>query len=227
MKKTLIYLLIIFSSTTTIGQKLIQVNIKGNGTLDVFMISLDENVQLYLTKDGSLSKWGYDRFMGIQENFGGQLDPYVGRVEYYTQNDDAALQGKVKYIGRTMLTYYTSFENETLKGKIKTIGSISFDYFLNYEDAAFKGNIKKIGQQNVAWYSSFDNEGYRGKLKTLGSTSFTYYSFFEDKAFRGKIKNIGGNSFVYFSSFENFSGSLKSGSMVSTINNIKYFVLNY
>ncbi len=212
---------------TTFGQKLSQVNIKGNGTLDVFMISLDENVQLYLTKDGNISKWGYDRFMGIQENFGGQLDPYVGRVEYYTQNDDAALQGKVKYIGRIMLTYYTSFENETLKGKIKTIGSISFDYFLNYEDAAFKGNIKKIGQQNVAWFSSFDNEGYRGKLKTLGSTSFTYYSFFEDKAFRGKIKNIGGNSFVYFSSFENFSGSLKSGSMVSTINNIKYFVLNY
>ncbi len=227
MQKLFITLLTFCFFITTNGQKLSQVNIKGNGTLDVFMISLDENVQLYLTKDGSISKWGYDRFVGIQENFGGQLDPYVGRVEYYTQNDDAALQGKVKYIGRIMLTYYTSFENETLKGKIKTIGSISFDYFLNYEDAAFKGNIKKIGQQNIAWYSSIDNEGYRGKLKTLGLTSFTYYSFFEDKAFRGKIKNIGGNSFVYFSSFENFSGSLKSGSMVSTINNIKYFVLNY
>ena len=221
---TIIALLFLIESKS---QKLSQVNIKGNGTLDVFIISLDENVQLYLTKDGNLSKWGYDRFMGIQENFGGQLDPYVGRVEYYTQNDDAALQGKVKYIGRIMLTYYTSFENETLKGKIKTIGSISFDYFLNYEDAAFKGNIKKIGQQNIAWYSSFDNEGYRGKLKTLGSTFFAYYSFFEDKAFRGKIKNIGGNSFVYFSSFENFSGSLKSGSMVNAINSIKYFVLNY
>jgi hypothetical protein len=227
MQKFILILISFFFLGTVTSQKLSQVNIKGNGTVDVFMISLDENVQLYLTKDGNISKWGYDRFMGIQENFGSQLDPYVGRVEYYTQNDDAALQGKVKYIGRIMLTYYTSFENETLKGKIKTIGSISFDYFLNYEDAAFKGNIKKIGQQNVAWYSSFDNEGYRGKLKTLGSTSFTYYSFFEDKAFRGKIKNIGGNSFVYFSSFENFSGSLKSGSMVSTINNIKYFVLNY
>ncbi len=227
MQKLFITLLTFCFFVTINGQKLSQVNIKGNGTLDVFIISLDENVQLYLTKDGNLSKWGYDRFMGIQENFGGQLDPYVGRVEYYTQKDDAALQGKVKYIGRIMLTYYTSFENETLKGKIKTIGSISFDYFLNYEDAAFKGNIKKIGQQNIAWYSSFDNEGYRGKLKTLGSTFFAYYSFFEDKAFRGKIKNIGGNSFVYFSSFENFSGSLKSGSIVNAINSIKYFVLNY
>jgi hypothetical protein len=209
------------------SQTLSQVTINGSGAVDVFVISLDENVQIYLTKDGAINKWGYDRFIGVQENYGGQLDPYVGRIEYYTQNDDAALRGKIKYIGKNLLTYYASFENEMLKGKIKAIGTTNFDYFLNYEDAAYKGNIKQVGQQNITWYSSFDNEGYRGKLKSIGITSLSYFGSFEDKSYKGKVKNIGGNAFTYYSSFEKYSGGLKSGNTFSTINGVKYFVRGY
>lgn len=221
---TIIALLFLIESKS---QTLTQVTIRGNGNLDCFVISLSENLQVYLSKDGVISKWGFDRFVGVQENHNGQLDPYVGRVEYYTQNEDEALKGKVKYIGRTMLTYYASFENETLKGKIKAIGTTNFDYFLNQEDAAFKGNIKQIGQQNISWYSSFDNEGYRGKLKSVGITSITYFGSFEDKSVKGKVKNIGGNAFTYYSSFENFSGGLKTGNTFSTINSVKYYSRNF
>jgi hypothetical protein len=227
MQKLFFTLLAICFFAATQGQSLSQVTITGNGNIDVFVISLEENVQIYLTKDGTISKWGFDRFIGVQENYGGQLDPYVGRIEYYTKNDDAALQGKVKYIGKTLLTYYSSFENEMLKGKIKAIGTTNFDYFLNYEDAAYKGNIKQIGQQSITWHSSFDNEGYRGKLKSIGSTSLAYFGSFEDKAYKGKVKSIGSNSFTYYSSFEKYSGGLKSGNPFGVVNSVKYFVRGY
>jgi hypothetical protein len=224
MKKIIVELIFLVSFIFAKSQTLTQVNITSNGGTDNFVISLPENVQVYLSKDGTITKWGFDKFMGVQENYGGQLEPYVGRVEYYTQNDDVAYSGKVRYIGRNMITYYASYEGDLLKGKVKAIGSTTLNYFFNNEDAAYQGNLKQIGQQNIAWYSSFDNEGYRGKLKSIGITNLTYYGSFEDKAFKGKIKNIGGTAYTYYSSYEKYSGSMKTGNSVLTVNMVKYFV---
>lgn len=227
MKKIFFVVTTLFLFNMSFSQQISKVTIAGNGQVDAFAFGLDEQVQVYITKDGNISKWGYDRYIGYQENYNGDLLPYVGRIEYYSQNDDEAIRGKVKYIGKTLLTYYAAYENEALKGKIKTIGSVNLDYYLPYEDAACRGLIKSLGRQILAWYASYDNADLQGKLKNLGSTAFNYYSSFEDKAFRGKIKSIDRFTFTYYSSFEQYSSSLKSGSSVINANGIKYYLRSY
>lgn len=206
------------------GQRISKITITGTGSVSDIVIGLDENVQVYISKEGQISKWGFDRFIGYQENYNDYLEPYVGRVEYYSQNEDEALRGKVRYIGKYMLTYYPSYEQESLRGKLKSIGSMTMAYYLAYEDKAMAGNLKTIGSQNIEWYASYENEGLRGKLKGLGGTAITYYGSFEDKAFRGKLKSIGSNYFTYYSSAEQFSGSMKSGSTTVTANGVKFYV---
>lgn len=227
MKRIPLFFLIVIFSVCGFSQSISKITIGGNGEIDIISFGLDERVEVYLTRDGNISKWGFDKYIGFQENYSGVLDPYVGRVEYYTRNDDESLQGKVKYIGKTLLTYYASYENEMLKGKLKSIGNISLDYYLSYADDAFKGYIKNIGQHAVTWYASYENKDLRGKLKAVGPTTFTYYGSFEDKAFRGKIKSIDRFGFTYYSSLEQYSGSVKTGAQIVNANGIKYFVRNY
>ncbi len=227
MKRIILSILAGFIFQIGFGQVISKITLTGNGQLDVFSIGLDENVQVYISKDGSISKWGFDRYIGYQENYNGDLDPYVGRIEYYTQQDDEALRGKVKYVGRTLLTYFASYENDALKGKLKAVGAIKLDYYLPYEDAAYQGNIKLLGQQVVTWYATYDNAEIRGKLKTVGPTLLSYYSSFEDKAFRGKVKSIDRFTITYFSSFEQYSGNVKTGSTVINANGIKYYLRNF
>jgi hypothetical protein len=227
MKKIIFTIAAAFILQIGFGQSISKITITGNGQVDVFAFGLDENVQVYLTKDGNISKWGFDKYIGYQENYRGDLDPYVGRIEYYSQNDDEALRGKVKYIGRTLLTYYASYENDALKGKLKAIGSINLDYYLSYEDVAYRGFIKTLGRQNINWYASYENIDIRGKLKTVGSTALSYYGSFEDKAFRGKIKSIDRFTITYYSSFEQYSGSMKTGATIMNANGIKYYLRGY
>jgi hypothetical protein len=209
------------------GQRISKITITGTGMVSDIVVGLDENVQVYLTKEGQISKWGFDRFIGYQENYNDYLEPYVGRVEYYSENDDASLRGKVKYIGKTLLTYYPSYEMESLRGKLKSIGSLNMGYYLAYDDKAMAGSLKNIGQQTIDWYASYENEGLRGKLKAVGPTSIAYYGSFEDKAFRGKIKSIGSTNFTYYSSSEQYSGSMKSGTSFITVNGVKFYVRSY
>lgn len=227
MKKLFFAISTLFILQFVNAQHISRVTITGTGQVDVFAIGLDENVQLYLSKDGHISKWGFDRYIGYQENYNSELEPYVGRVEYYTQNDDEALRGKVKYIGRTLLTYYASYENEALKGKLKAIGSLNLEYYLPFEDVAFRGNLKSIGRNAITWYASYESKDLRGKLKNTGPVLLTYYGSFEDKSFVGKIKSIDRFVFTYYSSFEQYSGSMKTGSTITTANGIKFFIRNY
>lgn len=212
---------------TVFGQHISKITITGNGMAGDIVIGVDENVQVYISKEGQISKWGFDRFIGNQENYNDQLEPYVGRVEYYSQNDDEALRGRVKYIGKTLISYYPSYEIESLRGRLKSIGTLNMDYYQLFEDKAMAGNLKTIGQQSISWYPSYENEAIRGKLKAVGATTLAYYGSFEDKAFRGKIKNIGSFNFTYYSSFEQYSGGMKSGSTIINSNGVKYYVRSY
>lgn len=227
MKKICTTIIALFIIPLGFSQNISKITIAGNGQIDIISFGLDENVQVYLTKTGSISKWGFDKYIGYQENYNAVLEPYVGKTEYYTQNDDEAVRGKVKYIGRTLLTYYASYENESLKGKLKSIGSINLDYYLSFDDKAFAGNLRSMGSNQVTWYASYENEALRGKLKTVGPTAITYYGPFEDKAFRGKTKSIGTYTLTYYSSLEQYSGAIKTGSPVINANGIKYYVRNY
>lgn len=227
MKKIFLVSAALVFSIAVFSQRISKITITGTGTVSDIVIGLDENVQLYLTKEGQISKWGFDRYTGIQENYNDYLDPYVGRVEYYSQNDDEILRGKVKYIGRTLISYYPSYEIESLRGKIKSIGSLNMDYYQSFDDKAMAGNFKSIGQQSINWYPSYENEALRGKLKTVGPTSLLYNGSFEDKAFRGKIKSVANFTFAYYSSFEQYSGSMKSGSPIVNANGVKYYLRSY
>lgn len=227
MKKIGLFSAVLLINMAAFSQHLSRVTITGSGQVDAISIGLGEQVEMYVSKDGNMIKWGFDKYIGYQENYIGQLEPYAGRVEYYNQLDDEALRGKVKYIGRTLITYYPAYENEMLKGKIKSIGNINMEYYLSFEDAAYRGLLKTLGQNNVSWYASYENDMLKGKLKTLGSTQFTYYASFEDKAFRGKIKSIDRYNITYYSSFEQFSGSMKTGLQMLNANGIKYFIRNY
>ena len=227
MKKCLLSIVSFFVFATGFAQNLSKITINGQGQVDFFSVALPENLQVYLTKDGQIGKWGFDKFIGYQENYNNELEPYVGRVEYYSENDDVALRGKVKYIGATLLTYFTSYENEALKGKVKAIGTLKLDYYLLYEDAAYKGRLKKIGNNAINWYPSYENEDIKGKLKTIGPTTLSYYGSFEDKAYKGKLKSVDRFNFTYYSSFEQYSGSMKTGLTVMNIAAVKYYVKNY
>lgn len=213
--------------SSAIGQSVSKISITGNGQLFAFVIGLDENVQVYVTKDGHISNWGFDRYIGYQENYSEQLEPYVGRVEHYSQNDDQDLRGKIKYIGRTLVTWYPSYESEELRGKLKSIGPINFEYYRVYDDEAFSGNIKTLGRESVNWYASYENSDLRGKLKNVGPTMISYYGSFEDKAFRGKVKSIDRFTITYYSSFELYAGSIKTGTNILNANGIKYYVRNF
>ena len=227
MKKLFLIVTSVVFFATVFGQGISKITIPGTGTVNEIVIGLDENVQVYISKEGKISKWGFDRFIGVQENYNDYLDPYLGRVEYYTQNDDEALRGRVKYIGKTLICYFPSYEIESLRGKLKSIGSLNMDYYQSFEDKMVVGNLKSLGQQTITWYPSYENEAIRGKLKTVGSTMFTYYGSFEDKAFRGKLKSIGSFNFTYYSSFEQYSGSMKSGLSIINANGIKFYLRNY
>lgn len=226
MKKLFLTVVIVILVIWGFSQSISKITITGTGNVEIISFGLDENVQVYITKDGNISKWGYDKYIGYQENYNGVLEPYAGRVEFYTQNDDEILRGKVKYIGKTLLTYYASYENELLKGKLKSIGTFNLDYYLSFDNKTTKGYLKTIGQYAITWYTSNENEAFRGKLKTVGPTSLTYYGSFEDKAYRGKIKSIDNATITYYSSMEQYSGSIKKGAQVLIANGIKYFVKN-
>lgn len=227
MKKIIFLMAATLIYVCSYGQNVAKVTISGNGNFASVAFALDENVFVYVNKYGSIANWGYDRFAAMgQENYAETVQPYVGRVEYYSDFENEAFRGKVKYIGRTSFTYYASYENESLRGKLKSVGTITFSYYDDFEDEAVRGAIKNMGTSPLTWYSSFENEGFRGKLKSLSSTQLTYYASYEDKAYRGKVKSIGNAGYSYYSSFDlpQYRGGFKTGTQIQYINGLKYYV---
>lgn len=208
------------------AQTLSQAHFTRTGSNVLLSYKTDDNALINISKEGQLSGFGMENTQRLITVFPQKLDPYMGRVENYTEMDDVAIRGKVKYIGKTLITYYQSYEKEELRGKLKSIGNIVFAYFENFDDKAFKGNLKSAGNTNFTYYSSYDNEELRGKFKSIGNTTINYYSSFDDKAFKGKLKSIDGNNFTYYSSFElkDYRGQMKTGFQSKNINGVKYII---
>jgi len=227
MKKILVAIAFLLCSIAGISQKVNKITLADNGSSSIITFALDENVVVSISQNGNLVEWGVDRYAGRLDNIQRKLDEYTGRVEYYTENDNEAFRGKIKYIGKTLITYYASFDNQFFAGRIKAVGSQNIEYYNNFDETASQGKIKQIGQMPFSYYSSFDNEAYKGKIKSAGSVAITYYSAIEDKGFAGKIKSIGGNNFVYYSSQEaqvGLRGMLRTGRQVQIINGVTFWV---
>ncbi len=218
--------IVIFLSCCThlSAQRISKISLSSTGALQTFMIATDDNAVITLNPNGDVVNYGTEYFSEKIQNYS-RIEKFNGRVELFAVTDNKAMQGKLKYIGRTPVTYYASYDLESLRGKIKTIGNLTFSYFMEYDDALLKGKIKSIGSTQLQYFNGFDNEALRGKLKSVGSTNLNYYSSFEDKALKGKIKSIGQINFTYYTSFEKqFAGARKTGNQTQNVAGITYYI---
>ena len=119
MKKLSFLLTSLCILTISQAQNLAKVTITDLGNIEKLSFGLRENVLLNISKDGNIMDWGVDRYAGrLQESKPGVLDPYQGRVEYYTESDNEDFRGKVKSIGGIFITYYPSSAEDGFSGKI-------------------------------------------------------------------------------------------------------------
>ncbi len=225
MKKIFLAIAVTIFFVSASGQKISKVSLNKDGTFEMFSLLLDENVTMTMGDEGTIKEWGFEVYSDRIPSMS-RLEPYGGRVENYSQYDNEAFRGKVKYIGKTLITYYASYDIESLRGKVKSIGQAVVGYYSKYENELLSGKIKNVGPVNFDWYTSYDNESFKGKLKSVGSTPLTYYASYDDKIIKGRIKSIDRAMFTYYLSTEKkeYQGAVKSGSQLQTINGIKYYV---
>lgn len=228
MKKLFLAATFLLSTSLLYAQKLNRVIFTKEGQLESFEMELPENVILKISKDGQIINWGANRYAGHDEILREQLDPYVGRIEYYNQGVNEAFRGKIRSIGTVTITYYASFDNPANVGKIASIGREQFTYYTLQENEAFRGNIRSIGNNTIEWYSTFDMDDFRGKLKSVGGTAITYYTMLDDKFIGGKVKRIGNSNYTYYTSFDQreLRGFLKNGQPFRVINGLRFLVRN-
>jgi hypothetical protein len=224
MKSTILLLTFIVSATIVLAQRISKVAISNAGIFQTITIATDDNAVINLSPNGDLVNYGTEYFSEKIQNYS-RLEKFNGRVDLFAATDDVALQGKLKYIGRTAVTYYPSYEVEAVRGKVKTIGTLSFTYYMPYDDASQAGKIKSIGSSQLQYFTNFENEALRGKLKSMATTGLTYYSSFDDSAMRGKIKSVGQVNFTYYSSFEKqYAGSMKTGNQNLIVAGVNYLI---
>jgi hypothetical protein len=95
------FLLMAFFLITVISfsQSLSQVTLSGATSLSSYSFLTDQQAIIRVTPDGRVLEWGVEMVPGRIGYYQGKLDPYMGRVEYYSQDADEAVRGKVKSIG--------------------------------------------------------------------------------------------------------------------------------
>ncbi|MGZ5218842.1 MAG: hypothetical protein ACXWV6_08410 [Chitinophagaceae bacterium] len=226
MRKLLSALAFLLIGVCAWSQQLSQVTFSGASSLSYFTFITDQDILIRVSEDGKLMEWGTELRSERSSNYyAPKLQPFMGRVDYYSQEADTILRGKVKSIGTCMLTYYGSYEKDSKPGKLKSIGSAGLDYYTQFENAAFKGKLRFAGPLVLEYYPSLENEAFRGKLKSVGNTKIIYHSTFDDKLVRGKIKSIGSVAYNWGTSLDpRFKGSLKSGSYRQNINGVTYIL---
>ncbi len=224
MKKFFPTMIVVLTAIASYSQELSQVTFSAGSTLSSFSFITDQKVVIRISENGSILEWGMDPGTGRYNYYTGKLQPYMGRVDYYSQSDfDSVIRGKVKSIGTTTFTYYGASETSAKIGKVKSIGSVALDYFTNFDNKDNQGKLKSANYTSLDYYSSFENEAIRGKLKSVGNSAITYYSSFDDKQIQGKIKSIGSFTYTWYTSHDKWTG-LKSGQYFQNVNGITYIV---
>jgi len=227
MKKFLIIIPVLLLAVCTWSQKLSQATFSGAATLNSFSFLTDQDVLIRISPDGKLIDYGMEMMSERNNNYyAPKLQPFMGRIDYYTQDADSVYRGKVKSIGTCVLTYYGAYEKDDKPGKIKSIGSVQLDYYTQFENAAFKGKLRFAGTVVLEYYASLENEAIRGKLKSVSNTVIKYHSTFDDKLIQGKIKSIGSVAYNWGTSLDprGQKGALKTGSYRQIINGVTYIL---
>ena len=140
MKKIFLLIIVACSFATSFGQKIAKVSINRDGTFDMFTILLDD-ATITMGDDGNIKAWGIEVYSDRIPSMS-RLEPFPGRIEYYSSYDNESFRGKVKYIGKTLITYYASYDIESLRGKVKSLGQSNITYYSAYENDLLKGKSK-------------------------------------------------------------------------------------
>lgn len=212
MKKFFVPLFILVFSTCVYGQRLGQVSFLNGANLSYFSIQNDQGVLIRVSEDGKLLEWGSEVLSDRGNYYAPKLQPFMGRVDYYSAESDSVFRGKVKSIGISPVTYYSAYDEATKRGKLKSFGSLQFDYFSTYDDKSLQGKMKLFGTLLLDYYRSFENESLKGKIKSIGNLPITYYTVFDDKINAGKLKSIGSAPIAWYSMSDPvyMRGALKS-----------------
>jgi hypothetical protein len=227
MKNTLISISLLLLNACAYSQQLSQVAFSGGSNLDYFSIVTDQGVQIRIAGDGSVIGWGMEVMSNRYNYYARELQPYMGRVEYYGPDADSISRGKIRSIGSSTFTYYGAYETVEKAGKLRSIGTATFDYYSNYDNKILQGKLKYAGNLQLEYYSSFEDESSRGKLKSVGNISIKYYSIFDDQLNKGKLKSIGTVIYSWYSALEprtELRGSLKSAQYRQNIAGITYIL---
>ncbi|MEI9959360.1 MAG: hypothetical protein WDM90_24275 [Ferruginibacter sp.] len=165
MKKIIIAVSTFFVAFSAFSQTLNQISFSGATNLSFFSFITDQQAQIRISAEGNIIEWGIAYEQGRMGYYEGKLQPYMGRVDYYGQEADAAYKGKVKSIGACTITYFPSSSPDEQKGKVKSIGMVMMDYYMNYDNESIRGKLKSAGGTAINYFLSYDNEAYKGKLK--------------------------------------------------------------
>lgn len=221
------YTLIAFLLLCTLhasAQQLGQVTFRNGSELSHFSVLTDQGILIRISPDGKVLEWGTEVRSDYANYYAPELQPFMGRVEYYGAESDSIFRGKVKSIGTAFLTYYGAYEEEPKRGKLKSIGMLQFDYYSRFDEKALQGKLRWIGNLALDYYRSYEDEAVRGKLRSIGNMPVTYYTAFDDKYNAGKLKGIGSVAYSWYSQYDQARGALKSNSYRQTIGGIMIVV---
>ncbi|MGE5522018.1 MAG: hypothetical protein ACM3VS_18995 [Candidatus Dadabacteria bacterium] len=219
MKRLLPVLIFFFYSCSLYSQKLKQVSFLDGYNLTFFTVSTDQDVLIRIAPDGRLMEWGTELLSDRGNYYAPNLQPFMGRVEYYGDESDVYFKGKVKSIGSAYFTYYGPQEDEAKRGKVKSIGHLDFDYYSRFDEKAMQGKLKMIGMYLLDYYRSYENKAVKEKLKSIGSMAVNYYGF-EDKNNEGKLKSVGTATFTWYTPFDYIKSGLKSNNYRQSVGDI-------
>lgn len=220
MRKHSLVLFILLLTLNMQAQKLGQVTFREGGELSHFSMVTDQDVLIRVAPDGKILEWGYEILADRGNYYSPNLQPFMGRIEYYGAESDSIFQGKVKSIGTCYITYYSAQEEEFKRGKVKSMGMTLFDYYSRFDEKALQGKLRYIGNLSLDYYRSYEDQAVRGKLRSIGNMPITYYTVFEDKYNAGKLKSIASTPYTWYSQYDLARGALKSNSYRQSIGGI-------
>ena len=110
MNRITLLISFLFLSAGAFSQELTHVTFNEGSTLTFFSFRTDQRIHLRVSDEGKLLEWGMDPGPGRYYNDPRRLQPYLGRVEYYGQEYDSVLRGKIRSIGTCFFTYYEKYE---------------------------------------------------------------------------------------------------------------------
>ena len=96
MKSIKLIIAFFLFSFATQAQRINKIFIKEKGASIVTSFLLSENVVIQVAQDGSIAKWGVDKYSDRGTDYIQRpLDPFTGRIEYYTEKENEAFRGKI------------------------------------------------------------------------------------------------------------------------------------